>query len=131
MVSGGRSRGARRALDRANWCGACLTPLCLAEEDPGDALTRVENLMDDFAMQTESVQTFVIAELLPAAVKALLGRGEEWDEEFFEQYNVFLQKYLSFCKNVALDHDLVATVETLSQIFDEKSKVGGNSQSFV
>ncbi len=48
--------------------------------------------MDEFATQTEAVQTFVVNDLLPGAVKALLGRGEEWDDEFFEQYNVFLQK---------------------------------------
>jgi ubiquitin C-terminal hydrolase len=78
--------------------------------------------MDNFGAQEEMVQTFVVEELCPGAVKALLGRGEEWDEECFEQYNVFFQKYLSFCKTTAIDYDCVPTIETLGTLFDDKSK---------
>lgn len=59
----------------------------------------------------------VISDLYPSAVKAILGRGEEFQEEQFERGNMFLQSYMEFLiQNI--EYDCVSALDALSNIFD-------------
>jgi hypothetical protein len=89
-----------------------------ADDDPSDALAGLTAVMENFADHDDITKEFFVQDLGPAAVAALLARGEEFQAEDFETYNAFLEGYLKFVKEEAIDFDLVGTYESLAAIFD-------------
>ena len=65
---------------------------------------------------------YVVDELYPSGIKALLGRGEDLSEDQFETYNDFIQSYLQFFVNDAADHDSVNALDALATIFDGQAE---------